>query len=474
MSSNLAKSGLKNILYVVAAQMISYFLSMLTSFVLPNFLGVEQFGYWQIYLFYSGYIGLFCLGFNDGIYLRYGSFEYADLPKQKISSSIRVFGTMLIFFTIIINFFLLFVQDASIRFAYQFASFNIVILGFNGFFIMIYQVTNRMKQYSFVTVLDKITMITSILILILYKKDYFEVIVIIDVLSKIIVLLVNAFLCRDILFEKEVTYSEGIKEFNSNIIIGINLMLANLIGMLLLGLGRLIIEHFKSIEEYGLYAFALSSTNLALMFITAVGLVLYPIITRMTDDKKIETFKKLNSIVTILIFGMMFLYFGIYWIINNILKDYIPVLSYLYILFPIVVAQSKLQLVIGTYYNVLRKEKEMLKANILSLIVFILIAVPSFLIFKSISSIAFSTLITLLWRCYTSEIYLKRMMKISSYNNIVEEVVMIFLFMLITKYGEGLIAFSIYIIIFVLYLFIKRSDLKKIFQEFKSLYFMKG
>ena len=46
---------------------------------LPKIISVEQYGYWQVYLFYSTYVGILHLGLNDGIYLRYGGEEYNDL-----------------------------------------------------------------------------------------------------------------------------------------------------------------------------------------------------------------------------------------------------------------------------------------------------------------------------------------------------------------------------------------------------------
>ena len=53
-------------------------------------MGPEEFGYWQIYLFYLGYLNLFGLGLNDGIGLFYGGYEYERLPFQRIRASMRV------------------------------------------------------------------------------------------------------------------------------------------------------------------------------------------------------------------------------------------------------------------------------------------------------------------------------------------------------------------------------------------------
>ena len=48
---------------------------------MSKLIGVEKYGYWQLYLFYTSYVGFFQLGWNDGIYLRYGGEDYNNLDK---------------------------------------------------------------------------------------------------------------------------------------------------------------------------------------------------------------------------------------------------------------------------------------------------------------------------------------------------------------------------------------------------------
>ena len=62
--------------------MISVVISALVTLVVPKLIGIEEYGYWQLYLFYSSYIGFLHFGWNDGIYLKYGGKEYNDLDKR--------------------------------------------------------------------------------------------------------------------------------------------------------------------------------------------------------------------------------------------------------------------------------------------------------------------------------------------------------------------------------------------------------
>ena len=82
MKNNVIKTGIKNTIYVIAAQSISLILGIARTLLLPVLLGITNFGYWQVYLLYMSYVGIFALGFNDGIYLKYGNYEYDELPKE--------------------------------------------------------------------------------------------------------------------------------------------------------------------------------------------------------------------------------------------------------------------------------------------------------------------------------------------------------------------------------------------------------
>ena len=73
---------LRNIIYAFAAQGISLLLSILTSLILPKFFDKANYGYWSLFLFYTGYTGFFHFGLNDGVYLKIGGTEYEDMDKK--------------------------------------------------------------------------------------------------------------------------------------------------------------------------------------------------------------------------------------------------------------------------------------------------------------------------------------------------------------------------------------------------------
>ena len=72
-------------------------------------LSVNDFGYWQLFIFYTSYVGFFHFGFNDGIYLLNGGKNYDELNYNEIGGAFWIsFFVQLILgvvFAIICSFF---------------------------------------------------------------------------------------------------------------------------------------------------------------------------------------------------------------------------------------------------------------------------------------------------------------------------------------------------------------------------------
>ena len=147
MSYSLGKQILRNTSFVFSAQILVLLISIARALILPKIFPVESFGYWSVYWFYTSYVGIFCLGFNDGIYLKFGEYNYEELPHKLIRSAVRLFTWMLFSFTAICILLIVFFEDNSnIGYALLFASLNIPVMGLTSVFIYIFQITNQFKS----------------------------------------------------------------------------------------------------------------------------------------------------------------------------------------------------------------------------------------------------------------------------------------------------------------------------------------
>lgn len=464
MNSTILKS-LKNFKYVLSSQILVLAFGFFNALVVPSVLSVNEFGYWQLYLFYSSYVGVFALGFNDGIYLKYGSYEYEDLPHKRLRSSIRIHLLILLFFLLLVSTYALFIRDSQKQFVLILVSFNIFILGVNGVFIYILQITNRMKKYSLFSVLPKLIFIVGILLLISLNFANFEFFVLLDFIAKSIVVILMVLTCCNLWFGDNVGFSEAFNEYRENVTVGIRLMLAQLMGMLVLGIGRFIVEWLGNIEDFAYYSFGITMTNLILVVIAAISLLAYPTLKRLNAENYPRYFEKINSMLQKMNLLIPSVYFLVAIFIPIFLPDYVYTLEYLNVLFGVIMLQAKMQLLNNTFYKALRKENAMLKANMSSVVFFIIIAPGFFLITNSVFSIALSTLIIMGWRSLASEVYLRKVMNIQANKGILYEVVYIGMFTLITSTLPYIASLLIYVIFLIVMVYRYRNWIKIILKK---------
>ena len=462
MSENVVRNAAKNIKYVLLSQILVFVLGIFKSLVLPKYLGVEGFGYWQIYLLYLSYVGMFALGFNDGIYLRYGSYQYNELPFKKIRSSIRIYTYMLIIFTVSMCILSLYIIDGSKIFPIFMAFLNIFIIGIYGVFIFIYQITNQMKKYSFFSLIDKIIVMMSLIFIMIINERNYKFIIVVDCISKAITVALMIYSCKELWFGDIDRYSESIKEFILNIKVGVNLMIANLMGMFVIGIGRFIVEQFGSIKQYSYYSFGISITNLVLIFIASVSTVLYPTLKRLSENNYSIYFEEINRVLSLFNITALLVYFPSYLFILYIMPDYSPMLIYLNLLFGVVFLQGKMQLLNNSFYNALREEKAMFKANMSCVIIFTILVSAIFPFVKLIWIIAACTFITMIFRCYLSEIFLRKKMECINMNIMLKEIIVLLIFILSTTLLNLKLSFIIFIIVYARIMFNNRKLIKSL------------
>ena len=62
----------RGIYLIFIANMINVIFSLLANFLLPKYLSVESYAAIKTFQLYVSYVGLFHLGYIDGMYLKYG------------------------------------------------------------------------------------------------------------------------------------------------------------------------------------------------------------------------------------------------------------------------------------------------------------------------------------------------------------------------------------------------------------------
>ena len=402
---------MKDILRVGIGNIIFLLLSMLMTLFLPFILTVQDFGYWQLFYFYSSFAGLIMLGFNDGIHLKYAGInikDTKDLPLKSYLIFNILFAGLLSVLLIVIILYMDFETERKSVFillgVYAWM-FNI-----NSFFNHLYLITQQFKRYSFLKYAQRFIFLTLIIIL-YFLSDHlnFKLIIITYLFATLIIILINVFLSYNILNSK--TSSTSLKDIKDNFIRGFPLTVAAIISMLLIGYPRIIIDNNFTIEIFSIYSLASSMLTMIIIVILSISTVLYPKLNNKSNIQINSSMDKAAKIVSPILILSFLSYFILIILLKRLLPQYLEVLEFIHLIMPLVYFQAMFNIIIVNLFKIFDFEKKLLVSNSLGLIFNILITYTSFSYFGTIKSIAFTSTTMYCVFFFFSLIYISKLTK---------------------------------------------------------------
>ncbi|MHB8963043.1 MAG: oligosaccharide flippase family protein [Saccharofermentanales bacterium] len=460
----------KNISYTLMSNLLSLIVSTMVVLIIPKLIGVEDYGYWQLYLFYSTFIGFLHFGWSDGIYLKYGGKEYRELDKGLFNSQFYMLIMLQLVLAIFIYVIAIFVTtDMNKILILRMIAICTFIVNIRSMLLFVLQGTNRIKEYAHITIMDRLIYCIIIVSLLLIGIREFTLLIVSDLIGKLLALIYAMYCCREIVFRKISTFYFSVQETIDNINIGIKLLTANIASMLVVGVVRLGIEHSWDITTFGKVSLTLSISSLMMIFINALGIVMYPILRKTNQYKYSNIYIALREIVMMILLGLLIVYYPLKIVLLTWLPQYSDSLKYMALVFPICVYEGKMSLLVNTFLKVMREEMLLLKINIISLIFSIVVTIITTIIFKNLNLAIISILVLIAFRCILAEKHLNKLLKIPQFNNQVIESIMTLVFVFTGWFINSWIAFVLYTLTFILYLIIRRNNLKKTIIYAKAL-----
>lgn len=433
-------------------------------------IGVEEYGYWQLYLFYASYVGFLHFGWNDGIYLRFGGNNYDSLNKKLFFSQFyTLLFSQLVFAIVIIALTTLLTSNNERNFIYLMVAICLVVTNSRWMLIYTLQATNRIKEYAKITVTGRVIYILIISISLITGFREYRLMILADIIGKSISLIYAALICKDIIFRNIGDFYISLKEIIANISVGSKLMFATIASMLIIGIVRFGIERAWDVSTFGKISLTLSASNMIMLFINAVGIVVFPILKR-TDIRSLpQIYSLLRDALMLLILGILLLYYPLKEALTIWLPKYEDSLKYMALLFPIVIFEGKMALLINTYMKALRKESQLLKINIISLSLSLFTTITFTYIYKNLNLLVVSIVFLLAVRCILGEIVLRRTLKIRLFKDIVLEILIAGLFIYSGWCIDSWYTVLIYFTGYLTYIIIKRKDLISSIDKLKKI-----
>ncbi|MGP4073223.1 hypothetical protein ACTWQB_11790 [Piscibacillus sp. B03] len=459
--NNKAITFVKNFSYTLSSNLISILISTLVILIVPKLIGVEEYGYWQLYLFYSSYVGFLHFGWNDGIYLRFGGKEYKELNKNLLFSQfwmLAIFQVLIGLIIIVIS--IVFSTDVNKLFILKMTALCMLIVNVRLMLIYILQCTNRIKEYAQITMMEKVLYCCLILIFLLVGIREFQILIIADIMGKLIALIYSIYCCRDIVFKKVSAFYFNFRETFDNINVGIKLMFANIASMFIIGIVRFGIERTWDVSTFGKVSLTLSISNFMMVFINAVGIIMFPILRRTNEEKLPNVYTTMRTFLMVPLLGLLLAYYPLKVILSGWLPQYSDSLQYMALLFPLCVYEGKMALLINTYLKTLRKEKLMLAINLVSVVLSIFLTIMFTIFLKDLSLVIVSIVVLLAFRCALAELFLSKILNVSVSKDILLEMAMVLIFIILGWFATLWVGIVIYLVAYCSYLLFKKKDIK--------------
>jgi O-antigen/teichoic acid export membrane protein len=386
----------KDLLKVFSSNFINLVIGIITGFLVPAFLSLDQYAFLKTFTLYVSYVGILHFGFIDGIYIKYGGKLEEEIDKKKLKGEHRfliLFQLIVTILTSIIGFVL---HDMIL------IAFSICILPINmqTLFKFLYQALGEFDIYSRIMILTPLLLLfVNLFNIFILRIDNFWPFVIGNILTYYAV-----FIGLEIYFLEKykgtsstIDYTEIRKHFK----VGIVIMIANLSSMFFYSIDRWFVKFTLSIEDFAFYSFAISMMTVINVLINSITMTLYPYLARNQDKSMINKIKKYFLIIGTLSSGSYFIFV---FIVNNFLPKYIPSLNVISILFagyPAIIVINALYI---NLYKAQKCEKKYASAVLKMLLVAVLLNFAAIIIYKSNFTIAVATTISFyIWYLYSSK-----------------------------------------------------------------------
>ena len=460
----------KKFSYALLSNGTAFLVSAIVTLIAPRYMPEQSYSYFQLYVFYLTYIGLSCLGWIDGIVLRYGGQYYNKLDKPQFSQQFRLFAlSQLIIGVLFILITQTFVNDIDKDKVCFLFGIAIILSMPCQFFRYLLQSVNRIEDYSKNLLLEKVIYAGLVILLLLIGVNDYVFLIGADLIGKLISLIAILYGCRDIINAPPEPVSRGMSEAKENIKSGSKLLIANNAGYFINGIVRYAIESHWSLAAFVRVSLTLNISNLLLAFVRVISIVIFPLLKRMHSQKLPELYKILRLLLMVCLFGLLCFYYPIKLILSAWLPQYKDSLIYMAILFPICIYESKTSLLIETYMKALRREKWMLWVNCITMGLSAIFTFFTVYVIENLDLAVLSIVVLLAFRCIISELMLEKPLGLYLKKDIILELLLSSVFIIFSWFIGGFTGCLLYLITYAIYLIYYSKNIKSTCLLLKSL-----
>jgi O-antigen/teichoic acid export membrane protein len=455
------QSSLINIFTLFTSNLFKFLSSLIIVFILPNFFGVEDYGFYKFFLLCLSYVGFFHFGFIDGIYLQYGGRDLESLNQIKFRSYFYFFFIFQLLISIFLFCFSIFLFSGYRLIIFNFVILNLLPINITTYFQFISQITFRFNEYSKRLYLVSTLNLISVFIIIYFNLANFLFIILFSTVINLFLFFLYLFTYKSFIFGDRIRISFFLNEIIKIFLLGFPLLLSNFILIIFITLDKFFVEFFFDISAFSIYSFGFSILSLINLVVSSVSTVLYPVFKNIDKFILSQSYSGLNFFINLIVFFGLFIYFPLSFFLPIFLPAYIGSLSIIRIALPGLIFTSSITAITHNFYKVFNKNIEFLLIGFVAIFIFLFFIIISFTFQSNIENIAFSQLLALsFWYVLTHE-FLKRKYNISYFKNLIYSLVFICVFLLLSSFKNVFLGSLLYLSFFTLFSVIEFESIKK-------------
>ena len=470
------KSAILNVFRIVFSNLLTLFVGVLSSFMIPKVLSIDSYGYYKTFSLYISYCGLFHFGITNGVYLFFAGKKFENLDKKKTHSII----TFIVILEFILSSILVLVSflsqlELNTKIVLLLVAFYNFVLQYESIQRNILEATKTFKYVSIVTVFKSLTTIVLLISFFLAARYYteleksFYLCCVFMILALCLSSLSYSIKFRRIIFSRGQSLLETKKDIFLFMRIGLPMMICNLTGTLINSIDRQFVSIYFPIESstsFSEYSFAYSMLAFITAATAAVTTVIYPYM-KGKDSKRVIDFYPTFQMVIVVFASISFLSFFVFsWLIPFFLPKYINSLSIFRVMLPNLAIDVCVTVVMHNYFKYFEMEKKFLLINVVILTLTIGLDFLAYYIIIANSAVpnpiwfSFASVVCgVIW--YTiSQLYLSKKIKIKHFKNdlflLLSMLSFYFISFGIGSNAKGAITYFAFLIIF-LYVFYKEE-----------------
>lgn len=365
--NTLGKSITRKLGYSFGANIVSLLVSLFSVSFVPKYMAVEDYGLYQLFLFYFGYVGFLHFGVLGGAIIRFAGRRYDELDYPMLKAQCAILFAVLC--ALSVGLFLLNVSahvfESPISYFFLISMFAQHVIWYS---ISMLQMSNRIEESAKLLLVERVSwgVFGVGAVAAGYAAAFYVILA--YTLTRVVAMLYSLSFVPEIVMAPVRLTKEAWKEFQINFALGFPMTLSDVCSILVMGIIRFGISDVWDISVFAKTSLALGFTFFFMSFISSASVVLLPALRQLQTETADDLYIPLNRLLSLFLLVVLLGYFPLKEIIALWLPKYVDGLAFMGILFPALFFESKFNLLVATYLKKMLKTRVILLVNVFAAI----------------------------------------------------------------------------------------------------------